>query len=189
MGSIAMVRDADYEARYHGKSMSASIMCKEAVMCLLNRGCYPKLHMAGFPHLSNLRAPPRPGVYYANFVISDEDFTRSLEFISVKYIAPCMAELGERLKDVPLWLGTDAMEIPRNVDDGANEHWREVGVRTLVDRSYPLMGETGLWYKEASYYDIAMDQRVMGPCTNLVHFTVHEVGAATHDPTFVSRKG
>lgn len=117
---------------------------------------------------------PRPGIFYENVALSGDSLLLPLNVFSERFIRPAMRRLAIRTSGVAL--GVELMELPKGVDEAANDHFDGLAMRTLIDTKWPLRGQKGMWSRVTEYYDITTDKMKTGPCGIAVVFTVHEPG-------------
>lgn len=130
----------------------------------------------GVPPASFDMKEPREGLFYENVAVSLDSLEMTLPAFSEKYVLPAMRRLANRVHDIPL--GIEPMELPKGVDDAANDWFDGVGLRTIIDMTHPLRGQKGIRSRVCQYYDIQTDQMETGPCGVMVLWTAHKAGMA-----------
>lgn len=153
--------------------LTASIIGREAIRILLNERRSPTKQAIG-PQSSFAMKEPRRGIFYENVALFGDSLSLCLDDFSERFIWPAMRRLALRTSGIAL--GAEYMELPKGVDDAANDHFDGLAIRTLIDLKWPLRGQKGLWSRKAKYYDIQTDSIETGPCGIAVVFTVHEPG-------------
>lgn len=155
--------------------LSARVLGREAIVLLRNEIARPTSQVGPAPVSFDMKEP-RDGIFYENVAVSSDSLEMALEDFSGKYILPAMRRLANRVRNIPL--GIEPMELPRGVDDAANDCFDGVGLRTIVDMTWPLRGQSGPWARVCRYYDIQTDAMETGPCGVAVLWTAHKAGMA-----------
>lgn len=160
--------------------LSATMICREAIMHLRNEIRHPTPQILPYPPMFTMKEP-REGIFYANVALSDDSLDLSLEQFSRRLIWPSIRRLRDEVRKIDL--GDEFMELPKGVADAANERFDGLAMRVVIDDKCPWKGEPGIWRRVVEYYDIATDAFKIGPCGICCSFTVHKPGAATYIPT------
>lgn len=154
--------------------LSATMIGREALRLLRNEIMSPTLYDANNPPDFDMKEP-RPGIYYATAALRRNSLDLSLEDFSERFIWPAMRRLAQKVSGVPL--GEEYMELPRGLEDAANDHFDGIAMRTCISLKWPVLErKKGVWARIAEYYDIATDHMKTGLCSIVVVFTVHEPG-------------
>lgn len=154
-------------------SLSASILCREALVLLHNmRGEEEGRPVPSDPYrISGQHFHSKyPGQLYVYQYIHESVLYWNLEKISVKIITPMMAELNEYVKVKEL--SGESMEIPMGVIDAANERYASMAMRAIIAEIFSPAGVGVETTFREKFYDVANDEYIAADTVFVLRFDV-----------------